>query len=66
MDKDTKCCGDDDPVDVCEIGTQVVQHTPEWFPHIISQLTYPLAWSVGVFARSGHPSESVGHLGHDR
>uniref|UniRef100_H2SFG1 inorganic diphosphatase n=1 Tax=Takifugu rubripes TaxID=31033 RepID=H2SFG1_TAKRU len=22
-DKDTKCCGDDDPVDVCEIGTQV-------------------------------------------
>lgn len=22
-DKDTKCCGDNDPIDVCEIGTQV-------------------------------------------
>lgn len=22
-DKDTECCGDNDPIDVCEIGTQV-------------------------------------------
>ncbi len=22
-DEETKCCGDNDPIDVCEIGTQV-------------------------------------------
>lgn len=22
-DKETNCCGDNDPIDVCEIGTQV-------------------------------------------
>lgn len=22
-DKDTMCCGDNDPIDVCDIGTQV-------------------------------------------
>lgn len=24
-DKDTECCGDNDPIDVCDIGTQVRQ-----------------------------------------
>lgn len=24
-DKETHCCGDNDPIDVCDIGTQVIQ-----------------------------------------
>lgn len=32
-DKDTKCCGDNDPIDVCEIGT-LVRLSRLWLNHI--------------------------------
>lgn len=54
-DKDTGCCGDNDPIDVCEIGSKVSHFfsTVMFLQHLVKQECYYIgSYTLNVYTNS--------------
>lgn len=64
-DGDTGCCGDNDPIDVCEIGSKVGHWLMMWQCDV-SMETETQTVTIGVFTWGGNQSEGAWDPRHDR
>lgn len=76
-DKDTHCSGDNDPIDVCEIGSKVRRSYQVSAPSVLVVYICLMVngwycyrqqkmYSVGVFPRGSNQSEGARYPCHDR
>ncbi|EPY81198.1 hypothetical protein CB1_000750004 [Camelus ferus] len=65
-DKSTDCCGDNDPIDVCEVGSKCLSRLRFWLHLLPSSLSLPrgcaelqVCSSIGSYSRPGLHSLSL-------